>query len=110
MAINKKSGQPKEMTPNTIWLLTKDLFVAAKEAADNGELEFSDDDYARLEYFSPHWFRHYLLTQLVNDKDFGIEVARQIAGHKDPRTTAKYAHKDQEQIERGLSKYTPSVG
>ena len=110
MAKNRTTGKPKEMPATAIWSLTKDLFGEAKEAADNGEIEFSEEDYDRLENFSPHWFRHYLLTQLTNDPEYGLEIARQIAGHKDPRTTAKYAHKNQEEIKRGLTKYTPRVG
>lgn len=64
-------------------------------------------EFAGIEPFTRHGIRHYVLTSLTNKN---VGTAKEIAGHKDARTTLGYYHPDKEQIRSDHADVSPLAG
>lgn len=56
---------------------------------------------------SPHRFRHYLATSLMESSERNIHVTQNILNHTDIRTTMEYVHPDIESMRRVLNARPP---
>lgn len=56
---------------------------------------------------SPHRFRHFLGTSLMDSPERNIHITQNILNHSDIRTTMEYIHPDVEAMRRALNTRLP---